>query len=241
VKALQLEGQVFTYLTVIKRVENERGRSKWLCQCKCGKQIKVLGRSLTNGNTKSCGCWSNEQVAKRNTINEIGNVYGKLTVIEDAGSTETKQAKKWKCLCECGNIKITTGTLLRTGHTNSCGCMVSKGEQSINKILLNHNISFETQKHFDTCRFKETGKQASFDFYLPDYNCVIEYDDIQHFEYRTDGGWNNESAFIETQKRDNFKNEWCKENHINIIRIPYTHLKELTIEDLLVTTSSYVI
>lgn len=37
---------------------------------------------------------------------------------------------------------------------------------------------------------------------------------------------------METQKRDKFKNEWCANKGISLIRIPYTKLKTLTIEDL---------
>ena len=38
-----------------------------------------------------------------------------------------------------------------------------------------------------------------------------------------------------------FKNEWCKNNNIPIIRIPYAHLKELKIEDLLLETSQFIV
>lgn len=53
-------------------------------------------------------------------INEIGNKYGKLTVIRRAKNKGTKA--QWVCLCECGKENIVTGTDLRSGHTGSCGC-----------------------------------------------------------------------------------------------------------------------
>ena len=40
---------------------------------------------------------------------------------------------------------------------------------------------------------------------------------------------------------DKMKNEYCKENNIPLIRIPYIHLKELKLEDLLLDTSQFVI
>jgi len=45
-------------LTVIKRVypNNKYNHSKWLCRCDCGKEKNILGSSLIQGNTKSCGC-----------------------------------------------------------------------------------------------------------------------------------------------------------------------------------------
>lgn len=55
-RPLQLEGQVFNELTVIRRVENSKGgRSQWDCDCSCGKACIVIGSSLVNGHTKSCG------------------------------------------------------------------------------------------------------------------------------------------------------------------------------------------
>ena len=64
-----------------------------------------------------------------------------------------------------------------------------------------------------------------FDFYLPDYNCCIEYDGKQHFEPIDYFGGKN--GFIKTQERDDIKNQYCKNNDIKLIRIPYTDLKKL--------------
>ena len=42
-------------------------------------------------------------------------------------------------------------------------------------------------------------------------------------------------------ERDLIKNQWCRENDIPLIRIPYTHLTQLCIEDLLLETSQFLI
>lgn len=59
-------------------------------------------------------------------INELGNTYGRLTVIEFAGSKPTNHGKSrlamWKCACECGGVVIVNGHDLRRGNTTSCGC-----------------------------------------------------------------------------------------------------------------------
>ena len=56
-KALELVGQKFGHLTVIKRVENnKKNNSKWLCKCSCGKESIVLGWGISKGKSKSCGC-----------------------------------------------------------------------------------------------------------------------------------------------------------------------------------------
>ena len=59
-----------------------------------------------------------------------------------------------------------------------------------------------------------------FDFYLHDYNVCIEYDGIQHFkpiEY-----FGGEEAFQKRQLNDKIKTEYCIDNHITLIRLPYT-------------------
>lgn len=58
---LQLIGQKFGRLKVVKRVENAKaGQSQWLCKCDCGNEIIVKGVSLKCGNTTSCGCYKHE-------------------------------------------------------------------------------------------------------------------------------------------------------------------------------------
>ena len=54
-------------------------------------------------------------------INEAGNKYGWLTVMEKAESTNTGVAK-WLCRCDCGNETVVRGDSLRSGNTTSCGC-----------------------------------------------------------------------------------------------------------------------
>ena len=53
--------------------------------------------------------------------NEIGNIYGKLTVIERVENDKNGRAM-WKCRCECGKEVIVMGKNLRSGNTKSCGC-----------------------------------------------------------------------------------------------------------------------
>lgn len=52
-------------LTVLWQVEmryrNGKGYSQWLCQCKCGKSVKVLRIRIQSGHTRSCGCLHDNQ------------------------------------------------------------------------------------------------------------------------------------------------------------------------------------
>lgn len=53
-------------------------------------------------------------------IDITGQTFGRLTVLERAGSRDRKAL--WRCRCSCGQDAIVIGKLLRSGHTKSCGC-----------------------------------------------------------------------------------------------------------------------
>lgn len=50
-----------------------------------------------------------------------GQTFGRLTVLSLDPASHSKKTL-WSCQCECGNIKSVLGTMLRNGHTSSCGC-----------------------------------------------------------------------------------------------------------------------
>jgi hypothetical protein len=106
-----------------------------------------------------------------------------------------------------------------SNHLQGKGCLTcneSSGEREIKVILDSLNINYTTQKKFDDCKYQE---KLPFDFYLDEFNILIEYDGIQHFkpiEYF--GGIN---GFEKTKIRDKIKNEYCKKNNIHLIRVSY--------------------
>ena len=51
-----------------------------------------------------------------------GQTFGKLTVVNFAGSNKRSHAM-WLCKCECGNKKTVAGNKLTSGNTKSCGCI----------------------------------------------------------------------------------------------------------------------
>lgn len=229
--AINLIGQVFGRLTVIKRVENANdGHARWLCQCSCGNMVIVSSNVLKKGNTKSCGCLNREvasKKAKNNYNNLLNQKFGKLTVIEFLGSNE-KGAILWKCKCDCGNEFTTTSHHLTSGNTRSCGCLKSIGETNIIKILLKYNIDFITQKQFEDAIYADTNGKMRFDFYLPNENRLIEFDGIQHF--KSLGGWNDEENLALVIKRDKIKNEYALSHGIPLVRIPYWERDNITLE-----------
>lgn len=236
-KLIDLTGKKFGHLTVIKRAINaNNGHAQWECQCDCGnaKTVITTGDHLRSGHTTSCGCVQKQFARNLNFIDIVGQQFGNLKVIKEFGSDKKGQSL-WECECVCGTKTIVRGSDLRGGHTQSCGCIYSRGEKTIKEILNNNNINFISQKVFDTCKFPDTNAYAKFDFFI-DNKYLIEYDGIQHFNI-INNGWKQD--FKEIKYKDNFKNNWCKENHIPLIRIPYTHYDNLCLEDLLLETTKY--
>lgn len=216
-KFKDLTGQQFGRLKVLSLNRIENHNSIWNCECECGNTINVIGSNLTSGGTTSCGC---------SRIKDLtGQQFGLLTAIRPLKERNVSSVM-WECKCKCGNIiKVSSNNLVQ-GFTSSCGCLNSKGEAKISQILKEYNILFEQQKTFNTCRFLDTNALARFDFYLPEQNVLIEYDGKQHFDY-DENGWNTKDNFIKTQQHDQFKNQWCKENNIPLIRIPYLYFNNI--------------
>ena len=49
--------------------------------------------------------------------------FGRLVVKKLVSERTKNGGAKWKCLCECGKIKITSSTNLLQGRCKSCGCL----------------------------------------------------------------------------------------------------------------------
>ena len=224
-KAKDLIGQRFGSFEVIARTENTPDRhAQWRCRCDCGRELIITGKALRAG-VKPCIC-KNDYF-----IDELGNKYGKLTVIGE-GPIEKYGAKTWFCKCECGGTLFVKGANLRNGGTTSCGCLKSHGEEAIAEMLQNLNIPFVRN-------YKVVYQDDIYFFdFLVDNKYFIEFDGEQHFGYRTTG-WNNYANFINNRKRDNQKNNYCFLNQIPIIRIPYN--KEYKPSDLILKTSRFIL
>ena len=234
-------GKKYGYLTVIKRGPNSKsGKAQWLCNCDCGKEnVLILGSQLRSGKTKSCGCYQKEQTIKASINDLTGQTIGNFLVLKSVGPGVGGHTWQCKCLL-CGNkdVFITTPNLYKQ---YSCGCSIkSKGERKIKTLLEENKINFIQEKRFSNCKFEDTNSVARFDFYLPDFNCVIEYDGRQHF-IKGNGIYDNDEKYEKTQIHDSIKNKYCSDNNIYLIRIPFMHFDNIIIDDLLPATSRFLL
>jgi len=203
----------------------------WKCQCDCGKIVSVNSHCLRNGSTKSCGCYTKgTETDEFQTKSEIGNRYGKLTVISRHIFPDDNRKAWWDCLCDCGNIKVTSGLLLRQGKVKSCGCLVSVGETEINNMLQQLNIPYKKQYTFKDL-ISHNGGTLFFDFALfndSGLKCLIEYQGIQHY---VDFG---KFGALQREETDVLKKQYCKEHNIPLYEIKYDEDTETKLKEILV-------
>lgn len=240
VDTTSLVGKQFGRLLVLERdLSKEIGHGKdsyWICQCECGNQKSILGRSLLSGHTKSCGCLRAENLIQRQTLDLTNKRFGKVVALKNTYQINQHHSYLWECQCDCGKTFITSAEYLQSGHVTSCGCSIpiSRGETKIKAILDEANIPYIREYTFSDCRDPKTNYLLRFDFAILNednsINRLIEFDGIQHFK---ENSYFRESL-EKRQKKDSFKDEYCKTHNIKLIRIPYYEYNNLSLERLLI-------
>lgn len=196
------------------------------CQCeKCG-NIEFIASNILRSKKKHCICYSK----KTTLIDMTGKTYGYLEVLFRDTNIEHighENDAYWICKCHnCGSIKSIRGISLRKGYTTSCGCIKSKGEEYIAKILEENNVPFQREYSFCDLIYKLPLK---FDFAIFSkdglLSHLVEFDGRQHFEPNDFFG--GETEFKQNQIRDELKNNYCIENNIPLIRIKCNEIIDL--------------
>lgn len=234
----KLEGQRFGKLTVLKQVDSilensGQLRTAWLCRCDCGEEVVVKTINLKSGDTKSCGCWNLENLSNRKK-NLIGIRFGKLVPFE--ANLEKMQQRKdydtrayWKCKCDCGNICTVSSNNLLQGHTTSCGCEKSQGENYISIALNKGNWKYKREYEFSD--LKGDKFPLRFDFAVFENHQIlflIEFQGAQH--YYPNEFFGGIEKFIKQQDYDKRKIDYCHNNHIPLVIIPYYDKGKITLD-----------
>lgn len=223
VHKIDYSGQKYNYITALYPTDKKYDSSIiWMCQCECGKQLEVPSHLIKI--TKSCGCKTSELLSKANSRDLTGQVFGRLTAKYKTGK-KLHSKNVWYCECSCGNSAEVITTSLVGGDTQSCGCISSKGEMYIEKVLKDNHILYEKQKIFADFVYNDTKAHPRYDFYLPDYNRLIEFDGEQHFKNK---GWNRDLS--QQKERDAIKNNYALFHNISLVRIPYWERDNITLD-----------
>lgn len=108
------------------------GSARWICRCDCGNLTEARGTALRYGKIKSCGCLRDNPIHNLKPVDLVGKRFGRLTVIERVGLKHA--TVRWRCSCDCGELKLLRTGMLTTSGNKSCGCMQFKGRASAPKV-----------------------------------------------------------------------------------------------------------
>ena len=208
--------------------EYKTARSKILVRCYvCGHNWNPEARSLQYG--QGCPVCAKRKRAelRRKSLDEfiedmkvvspdteiIGEYNGSHELIKCRCKRHKQEWESYSCNLLNGSAGCPMCAKERLGNTPS------KGERRIAKWLDENGFEYVSEHKLDGCVYK---RPLRFDFYLPKFNTVIEFDGQQHFEQvkRFD---QTPEKFSDTQSRDIAKNKYCNEHGIRMLRIPFTH------------------
>lgn len=187
---------------------------------KCGNEYFVTPNHFIQGSR----CPYCDKTRKSN-INKFKQKVKELTNDEYTVLSDTYVNNKTKIKIkhnECGNEYFVTPKNFIRKDGNRCPFCNRLNKQSkairlIKKYFDKYDIEYIEEKRFDSCRDVYT---LPFDFYLPDYDLLIEYDGKQHYAIDNTSFF-NEEYYNKCHKHDEMKNKWCKENNKDLLRINY--------------------
>lgn len=190
-------------------------RTNVSCRCTiCGYEWDTLPTNITSHHN---GCSICSNVLKRTHEQFIEE----MTLINPNISFRSEYCGVDNSIdCHCKLCKYNWTS--RAGHllknTGCPNCRKSKGEEKISSFLSINNIPFEDQKRYPDL-LGIGGRQLSYDFYLPSYNLLIEFQGKQHelvFDW-----FGGEERFKIQQEHDIRKREYAKLHNIELLEIWY--------------------
>lgn len=134
-KLIDLTGQRFGKLLVLERDFNyPKKGTYWKCKCDCGNIISARKDQLTRTKNpkRCCGCDIKRRSSEAHLKDEVGNRYGKLTVLYRVEDLRKGEAR-WHCKCDCGKECDVSGNHLRNGTVQSCGCKKYESHNGIDE------------------------------------------------------------------------------------------------------------
>lgn len=193
--------------------------TKLLCKCSIdGYEWYATPRNLLSGyGCPKCGGSINK--THSDFIKEMNLRFPDIEILGEYVNCKTKLLCRCK-ICNHTWYAIPSNLLSGIGCPN---CNKSHGERKIDIFLSKYNIENIPQKRFDDL-IGNSGKCLSFDFYIPKYNILIEYQGIQHYEPVRFGSISLDQAknnFKIQQIYDNFKRGYAKLHNIQLLEIPY--------------------
>lgn len=184
--------------------------------------------SLKNGH--GCHKCANELNAKhqQKDFKDIQDYFAEVgyTLLSNSKDYKNSQTKlKYVCPKHPQYIQTVNWSNFygRKSRCKYCASQNSRGEEQIAQYLIKHNIEFVRQKRFYDLRNLETNYQLSYDFWLPNFNLLIEYQGGYHNGkvHERNPKKQTKKDLERQQNRDNMKRKYAKDNHIQLLEIWY--------------------
>lgn len=120
---MNLIGQRFERLLVIARAPaNDSKHGRYVVRCNCGTEFTTRTDNLTRGGSRSCGCLQRERAAE-SSLDLHGQRFGRLVVTAKSEQRGENGSVYWVTRCDCGNTQAVRQDGLRSGASQSCGCL----------------------------------------------------------------------------------------------------------------------
>lgn len=194
-------------------------------QCKCdidGYSWSTTPDALINKKTGCPTCaYKRNGLRCRKTNEEFQKELKKINPYIMPLEEYITDRHKIKCKCLLHNYEwYALPNKILNKKTGCPKCVRCTGENQLDIILEKWGYEYEIQKKFEDCKDKCC---LPFDRYLPSFNIAIEYDGEQHYFPVRFGSSFDEAVknFKRTCLHDEIKNQYCKDNNIALIRIPY--------------------
>ena len=215
-------GKKFGKLTIL---DLNMSGGYYRCKCDCGKEVKVPKYNIISGNTTSCGCQRKETLHNRQEKKYkeyLGKKINYLTILDCFYKNNTFW---YRCKCDCGKECTLQATKVYTHYLQSCGCIKSKAEESMAKILDSYNITYKREYKIQDCRDKQP---LPFDFaFFSQEDELIGLMELNGQQHYIEQGWSTKERVEYTQKHDKIKHDFCLQNNIPLLVIPYQFYDEL--------------
>jgi hypothetical protein len=198
----------------------------WICS-KGHSDYRKINAFIIRGKCSYCtGMKLSGEKCLKTTHPKLCKEWSSLNILGPENYSQGS-AKKVYWICPKGHSDYFSIINSRTQHKSGCPkCNASKGELMIEKILIKNDINYISEK-----RISCNNKSLRFDFYLSNYHVAIEFDGEQHFKpVKVFGG---ESGLNLAKLNDSYKDMYCRDNGISLLRIYYLDMNRKHIEELI--------
>lgn len=213
--------------TVLSEYVNNSTKVDILCN-KCNNIIQKRPAKMINDTKEGCYICSgkNHYKTKESFQKEIDKKFPNTYKIigEYVRARQPLSVKR----LSCGHTyDVAPTNLLKGRGCPRCGIKQSHYMDIVESFFENNNIEYEKEKRFDDCKYIRI---LPFDYYLPKYNMCVEVDG--EFHYPNNNIYiNRHSTYEKVSIRDGIKTQYCNDNNIKLLRLPY--YKELEFEKIL--------